>query len=149
MEIDPNNPVVKLCAEGIAAEMAGRVAEAAALYHQAWEARSDDYDACIVAHYLARVQSSAAEVLRWNQAALDHAGAVADPERVKMFYPSLHLNLGKSYEDIGEAAEARRLYELAERGATTLPNGRLTEVVQRGAAEGLRRVSGQSRSATD
>ena len=51
MEIDPNNPVVKLCTEGIAAEMAGRVAEAAALYHQAWEARSDDYDACIVADY--------------------------------------------------------------------------------------------------
>lgn len=149
MEIDPNNPVVKLCAEGIAAEMAGRVAKAAALYQQAWEARSDDYDACIVAHYMARVQSSAAEVLRWNQSALDHAGTVADPERVKAFYPSLHLNLGKSYEDMGDAAESRKYYELAERGAATLPDGRLTEMVRHGAADGLLRVSGQSRSATD
>ncbi len=142
MEIDPNNPVVTLCAEGIAAEMAGRVAEAAALYRQAWEIRSDDYDACIVAHYMARVQSGAPEVLRWNQVALDHADAVADPERVKAFYPSLHLNLGKSYEDMGNAAEARKFYELAERGAANQPDGRLTDMVRRGAAEGLRRVSG-------
>jgi hypothetical protein len=47
MEIDPNNPVVKLCAEGIAEEIAGRAGEAAKLYEQACEIRSDDYEACI------------------------------------------------------------------------------------------------------
>jgi tetratricopeptide (TPR) repeat protein len=138
MEIDPNNPVVKLCAEGIAAEMAGRATEATALYQQAWEIQADDYDVCIVAHYMARVQSGAAEVLRWNQVALHHADALAEPKRVEAFYPSLHLNLGKSYEDMGNAAEARKFYELAERGAATLPDGRLTAMVRRGAAEGLR-----------
>jgi hypothetical protein len=37
MEIDPNNPVVRLCAEGIDAQMAGK-GEAARLYQEAWEA---------------------------------------------------------------------------------------------------------------
>ena len=56
MEIDPTNPVVRLCAESIGAEMAGKVDEAMRLYREAWEARRDDYEACIVAYYLARVQ---------------------------------------------------------------------------------------------
>jgi hypothetical protein len=38
MEIDPNNSVVRLCAEGIAAEMQGRWDEATRLYREAWEA---------------------------------------------------------------------------------------------------------------
>jgi hypothetical protein len=58
LPIDPNNPVVKLCAEGIALEMAGRTSEAAAVYQQAWETRAHDFAACIVAHYVARVQRS-------------------------------------------------------------------------------------------
>ncbi len=78
MEIDPNNPVVRLCAAGISAEMAGRLDEAAGLYQQAWDARADDYDACIVAHYLARVQRTPSEALRWNQESLRHAEAVND-----------------------------------------------------------------------
>jgi tetratricopeptide (TPR) repeat protein len=140
MEIDPNNPVVKLCAEGIAIEMTGRTTEAMNLYRRAWEVRSDDYDACIAAHFLARLQITAAEALRWNGEALRHANA-ADPDRVKSFYPSLHLNLGKSYEDTGDLSEARKFYELAAQGAANLPDGRLTEMVRYGAAEGLRRVS--------
>src|ERR1700747_1626744 len=66
MEIDPNNPVVRLCAGGGAAEMKGRVDEATRLYREAWEAweaRQDDYEACIVSHYLARVQRTPNEVL--------------------------------------------------------------------------------------
>lgn len=140
MEIDPNNPVVKLCAEGIAAEMAGRIAEAAALYQQAWQARTDDYEACIVAHYVARVQTTPQESLRWNQEALRHADA-ADRDKVQAFYPSLYLNVGKAHENLGGSAEAKKFYELAAEGAANLPEGKLTDMVRRGAAEGLRRVS--------
>jgi len=82
------------------------------LYQQAWEARTDDYDACIAAHYVARFQDSAEESLRWNQVALEHANAVNN-ERVKDFYPSLYLSLGSSYELTGDQTEAQRYYEFA------------------------------------
>jgi hypothetical protein len=80
MEIDPNNPVVRLCAAGVAAEMQGRLDEATRLYREAWEARQDDYEACIVSHYLARVQRMPNEVLAWNQESLRYADAVKTRE---------------------------------------------------------------------
>src|ERR1700738_898311 len=101
MEIDPNNPGVRLCAEGIRAEMAGKRDEATRLYQEAWEARKDDDEACIVAHYLARVQQTPNDVLNWNHKSLGYADAVND-ERVAAFYASLYLNLGKAYEDLGK-----------------------------------------------
>jgi len=110
--MDINNPVIQLCMEGTRAEFEHRLEDARLLYQQAWEARTDDYDACIAAHYVARFQDSAEESLRWNQLALKHANAVND-ERVKDFYPSLYLSLGHSYELVGNPGEAQRYYELA------------------------------------
>lgn len=72
----------------------------------------DDYDACIAAHYVARFQETPEETLRWNQAALKHADAVKD-ERVKDFYPSLYVNLGRSYEVLGDQVNAQSYYQLA------------------------------------
>jgi hypothetical protein len=43
---------------------------------------------------------------------LEHANVVND-ERVKEFYPSLYLNLGRSYELVGDQNEAQRYYNLA------------------------------------
>ena len=110
--MDINNPVIQLCMEGTRAEFEHRIENARMLYEQAWAACKDDYDACIAAHYVARVQASAEEALQWNQLALDHANAVND-ERVRDFYPSLYLNLGRSYELTGDQVEAQRYYALA------------------------------------
>lgn len=140
METDPNNPVVRLCAEGISSEMAGKADEATRLYQEAWEARTDDYEACIAAHYLARVQRTPNEVLNWNRESLRYADAVND-ERVEGFYPSLYLNMGKAYEDLGKHEEARKFYGLAEGKAITLPEGKYGDVVRHGVAEGLKRVA--------
>ncbi len=78
--IDPDNPVVRLCAEGIAAEGQGQHVEAAALYTKAWAIHTDDYEACIAAHYLAREQETLQESLAWNQRAIDHALAVPEEQ---------------------------------------------------------------------
>lgn len=43
--MDPNNPVVKLCAAGMEAAGEGRLADAAALFMQAWDTAQDDYEA--------------------------------------------------------------------------------------------------------
>ena len=106
------NPVIKLCIAGTQAEFQGQIQAAAALYMQAWQAATDDYEACIAAHYVARFQQDAAETLRWNQTALLHADAV-DDERVKDFYPSLYLNLGRSHTLLGDLVEAQKYYALA------------------------------------
>lgn len=110
--MDLSNPVFQLCMDGTRAEFAHRLDDARDLYQQAWDARVDDYDACIAAHYVARFQDSVEESLRWNQLALKHADAVKD-DRVKDFYPSLYLNLGRSYELVGNQSEAQRYYDLA------------------------------------
>jgi tetratricopeptide (TPR) repeat protein len=116
--MDLNNPVIRLCIEGTQAEFRGRKDEACKRYRQAWEAVTDDYEACIAAHYMARCQDSPKEILRWNQQALKRADAVKD-ERIKHFYPSLYLNMGRSYELLGDQAEAKKYFDIAaELGAS-------------------------------
>jgi tetratricopeptide (TPR) repeat protein len=110
--MDLNNPVIKLCIEGTQAEFRGQLDEARRLYQQAWDAARDDYEACIAAHYVARFQVTPEEMLRWNQIALDRAEATED-DRGRDFYPSLYLNLGHSYEVLGNLVEAQRYYDLA------------------------------------
>lgn len=112
MNMDLDNPVVKLCIEGTQAEFAGRLDEARNLYMQAWNICRDDYDACIAAHYVARFQETPEQRLRWNQEALDRAKAAGD-DRVREFLPSLYLNMGCSYEALGDQVEALRYYDLA------------------------------------
>jgi tetratricopeptide (TPR) repeat protein len=110
--MDTNNPVIKFCVEGTQAEFRGQIGEARALYQQAWAAAQDDFDACVAAHYMARHQDDPEESLHWNQVALDRAKAVAD-SRVQEFYPSLYLNMGQSFELLGDLDEAKRYYDLA------------------------------------
>jgi tetratricopeptide (TPR) repeat protein len=110
--MDVNNPIIKLCIAGTQAEFEGRFETAYELYRQAWEAFTDDYEACIAAHYVARCQESPEESLRWNRVALERAEAVNDGS-VRDFYPSLYLNLGRSYELLGYQDEAVEYYALA------------------------------------
>jgi tetratricopeptide (TPR) repeat protein len=138
--MDPNTPVVKLCAEGMQAEAQGKNEAARRLFTQAWEASQDDYEACVAAHYLARQQTTPQDVLRWNREALQRAEA-ADDERVQTFYPSLYLNMGYSYEVLGDRAEALRYYKLAEARVAGLPEGSYGDVVRDGIARGLQRAN--------
>lgn len=139
--MDPNNPVIKLCSQGMQAEAEGRPHDARNLFMQAWEASTDDYDACVAAHFVARHQPTPEEMLRWNQEALKRADAVAD-DRVREFYPSLYLNMGYAYETLDNQEEAKRYYALAAEKADELPDGRYGEIVRSGIAEGHRRTGG-------
>ena len=141
--MDPDNPIVRLCVKGMEAEGAGRHDDARALFIQAWDAHTDDWEACIAAHYLARHQPTPEDTLRWNQEALDRAAAVADV-RVHGFYPSLYLNLGHSHEQLGNLAEARRFYDLAAAEAKRLPEDRYGTTVRQGVKNGQGRVGAPS-----
>ncbi|MGW8250339.1 MAG: hypothetical protein ACWGO1_06830 [Anaerolineales bacterium] len=137
--MDADNPVVKLCVAGMQAEAAGKLEQAAALFQQAWQACTNDYEACIAAHYLARHQSTPADTLRWNQEALDRA-RLCDDEQVQDFLPSLYLNIGYSYELLSIREQALRFYELAAEAADSLGDGRYAETVRDGTARGIQRA---------
>jgi hypothetical protein len=117
--LDPDNPVVRLCVAGIAAEGAGRGEEAAALYRTAWQLASDNLERSAAAHYLARADGTAVGRLRWNRAALEHALAAGDSAAT--FLPSLYLNLGHSLEEDGDLAAAQAAYRAAELALTRDP----------------------------
>jgi tetratricopeptide (TPR) repeat protein len=112
--MDTTDPVIRLCIQGVQAEFEHKMDLARSLYLQAWDLSQDDYQACIAAHYVARFQETPGETLHWNQEALRRAERVGD-ERVQEFYPSLYLNLGYSYEVLGNQAEAQKYYDLAAR----------------------------------
>jgi hypothetical protein len=131
--LDSANPVVRLCADGMAGDPTA--------FMRAWEARVDDFDACVAAHYLARVQPDPQSTFEWNARAIEHARLV-EPGLVHGFMPSLHLNLGRSYEDIGDAARAADEYRRAESCLDTLEDDGYGALVRRGVAAGLERTAG-------
>ncbi|WP_327267874.1 Get4 family protein [Streptomyces sp. NBC_01218] len=135
--MDPDNPVVSLCAQGMRAEAEGRPADAVGLFQQAWEAAGDDYEACVAAHYLARHQPTPRLTLHWNQEGLRRAELVGD-ERVAAFRPSLHLNLAKAYAEVGEPERAREHFVLAAARLEAVPPGPYAEWIRIVIAEGLR-----------
>jgi tetratricopeptide (TPR) repeat protein len=137
--MDIDNPVVKLCMEGMEAEAKGRFEAARELFEQAWSICQDDYDACMAAHFLARQQDSPQATFAWNLEALNRADAVGD-ERVQSFYSSLYLNLGYSYETLGALAEARRYYQMATDRLDDVPDGPYKEMMRNGIARGSKRT---------
>jgi tetratricopeptide (TPR) repeat protein len=110
MEID--NPVIQLCIAGTQAEFQHKIDEAKVFYEQAWQIQSNDYEACMAAHYMARLQKDPKIEFDWNQKALKYAGLCADG-RVTPFLPSLFLNMGKSYEKLGDLSTAQHYYDKA------------------------------------
>jgi hypothetical protein len=138
--MDPANPVVKLCAQGMEEESRGNLQEAARLFANAWHQSSNDFERCIAAHYVARHQSTAQLSLHWNQEALDCASRIND-ERVAEFFASLYLNLGKSHEDLANQDAARQLYERAAEKLGSVPAGPYRDIVQDAINRGFRRVS--------
>ena len=112
--IDGDSVVARLCAAGMAID--GDAVAAGALFRQAWDARRDDYEASIAAHFLARHQPSLDDSLHWNRVAVEHAEAVTD-ERAKPLLASLYLNLAGSYLALGDSARATIA---AEQGVTAL-----------------------------
>ena len=137
--MDPDNPIVRLCVQGMEYESSDRVSEASRLFMSAWMQSTDDFERCIAAHYVARHQNPE-EALIWNQKSLDCARTVGD-ERVSGFFPSLYLNMGKAYENLGNRDDARRFYVMALEVLSALSDdqyGRMTRTAVERALERIR-----------
>ncbi|HVW95376.1 MAG TPA: hypothetical protein VHA56_05380 [Mucilaginibacter sp.] len=139
MQFNPENKVVKLCAEGMQTEAEGKLEIAHSLFQKAWDIAENDFEAFTAAHYLARNQKNPKDNLKWNLEALRRAEKVGD-ESMKTHYPSLYLNVGKSYEQLGNLPEANRYYQLAGDYCEFLPEGKYADMIRTGVAEALRRT---------
>jgi hypothetical protein len=121
--------VARLCAAGMAVD--GDPAAAHALFLQAWDARQDDFDACIAAHFLARHQPTTADTLHWNRLAVHYAEAVPG-SRAHPLLASLYLNLADSYFTVGDLAEAATVAARGVAALDFLPLDGYREFVARG-----------------
>lgn len=139
MHFDTENPIVRLCAEGMSAEGEGASERAADLFMQAWNESSTDFEKSIAAHYVARHQENLTSQLHWNETALQHALKSNDAGRNGML-PSLYLNVGKDHEDLNNVAAARKHYESAEQYVRDLPADGYGELIARGIRNALERL---------
>ncbi|MFL5409461.1 MAG: hypothetical protein ACJ79O_26880 [Myxococcales bacterium] len=127
--MDPNNPVIRLCAAGM--ERDGVPEEALPLFEQAWRERQDDYDAAVAAHYIARHQPTPSDTLHWNTLAATHAERVTDGRATELF-PSLYLNLAASLVSLGRFDDARVTIARAAEHVAALPADGYREFLVRG-----------------
>lgn len=139
MIFDPNNPVVKLCAQGMQTEAEGNTEAANKLFAQAWDACTNNFERFTAAHYLARNQPTPQLNLHWNLEALRYA-RLHDNTETEGHFPSLYLNIGKAYENLGQPAEAANYYQQAHQCSTSLPAGNYGNMLRQGIAQALKRV---------
>lgn len=102
-----------------AGDRAGAVGALRACLEQV-RATGDNFLACYVLHDLGHAEESAADQLRWHREALAAAEAV-DDDRVERFYPSLHLNIAKTYLGCGQSDLARTHIDAADSVVHVLP----------------------------
>jgi tetratricopeptide (TPR) repeat protein len=139
MHLEPDNKIVKLCAQGMDLEGEGKNEEASKVFLQAWEQASDDKEKFTAAHYVARHQQSVADKLAWDEIAMNLALAIKD-DSVKGAYPSLYLNIAKGYEDLNEFEKATKNYEMALTYINFLYEDGYGKMIKGGVENGLERI---------
>lgn len=112
MEFSPNNSVVKLCLQGMKMEDEGKPEAASKIFLRAWNEATDDFEKFTAAYYVARHQKNTADKLKWLETVLEFGLKVND-DSVKSAFPSLYQNIAECYEDLGDAENAKKNYELA------------------------------------
>ena len=140
MQIDPNNPIVKLCAQGMELEGQGKTEEASDLFLKAWNESTSDFEKFTAAHYVARHQTSVSDKLKWDQVALHFAEQIDDIS-VKAAFPSLLLNIGKAHEDLGDFLHAKKYYEKALGLSHALPANGYGDMIKAGIQNGIKRLA--------
>ena len=139
MQFDQNNPVIKLCSEGMEMEGKAKPEEAKRLFELAWSKSKTDFDKFTSAHYVARQQKTIEDKLKWDEIALEHALKLND-ENIKGSLPSLYLNIGKGYEDLKKKGKAIENYNLALKYSDALPNNDYGDMIRNGIRNGIARL---------
>jgi rifampin ADP-ribosylating transferase len=118
MEFSPNNPIVKLCIQGMISEEKGNAEEAGKLFLQAWTDASNDFEKFLAANAIAKHKKNTEEKLQWFKTSLQFALTINDVT-VASAFGSLYENIAKCYEELGNLWEAEKNYALAHSLAGT------------------------------
>lgn len=137
MHFDPNNRVIKLCTQGMDVE--GNPEEAGKLFMQAWNEATNDFERFIACHYVARLQKSVEDKLKWDETALNLALKIND-DTVSGAYPSLYLNIAKCHEDLGDIENAGKNYQLALSFTNRLSDDGYGNMIKGGILNGIERL---------
>lgn len=113
MDFNPNNPIVKLCLQGMDAEAKGNIDDASHIFSKAWQEATSDLEKFLAAYYVARCQKNTADKLVWTETALQFAIQTND-EGVKAAFPTLYTSIAKCYEALNDPINAKKNYERAE-----------------------------------
>lgn len=106
MEFNPNNAIVRLCLQGMGMEGAGQHEAATALFLQAWNDSTYDFEKFISAHFVARHQKNVTDRLHWFETALELALKI-DDDSVRSAYPFLYASIARCYETLGDMDRAK------------------------------------------
>src|ERR1043165_8631954 len=112
MEFNPNNNVIKHCLLGMNLEEQGKPEDASKLFLQAWNEATNDFERFIAAHYVARHQKNIPDKLKWLETDLQLALKINN-NSVKAAFTPLYQSIAKCYEDLNDADNAKKNYELA------------------------------------
>lgn len=112
MEFSPNNPIIRLCIQGMALEEKNQPGEAARIFLQAWEEATNDFEKYLAAYYVARHQPHATGKLKWLETSLNLALSI-DDESVKSALATLYTHMAKCYEDLKMPEQSEKNEELA------------------------------------
>jgi tetratricopeptide (TPR) repeat protein len=140
MHFDPNNNVIKLCAQGMEMEARGLTEEARRLFLQAWNEAANDFEKFTAAHYVARHQKSIDDKLKWDETALGFALKINDGS-MQVSYPSLYLNVAKCYEDLKDINNAQKNYQAALSYVSHLPDNGYGHMIKLGIKNGIERLA--------
>jgi len=121
MEFNPHNPVIQRCMQGMDQAEKGRAEAAAALFLQAWNEATNDFEKFIAAHFVARQQQDARDQLQWLHTALQH-GLSVNSDAVKSALPSLYSNMAQCYATLGDADNESKYRALAASAGEQLPD---------------------------
>lgn len=140
MQFDPNNKIVQLCAQGMSFEGEGKTEKAYQLFQQTWNEASNDFEKFTSAHYVAWHQKTVIDKLKWDETAL-HLALKIEDETMKAHYPSLYLNMAKSYEDLKDFDNAFKNYQSALSFTNALPDDGYGKMIRSGIINGIERTT--------
>lgn len=112
MEFDPRNNLVKLCLQGMGMEENGKPEDARRIFLQAWHEATNEFEKFFAAYYVARHQEDVRDKLKWLETALQLALKINN-DSVNGALPLLYSNISKCYEELRDAANAKKNHELA------------------------------------
>ena len=122
MEFSPNNPIVKLCLQGMFLEEESKPEDASKVFLQAWNEATNDFEKFIASHFVTRHQKSVSDKLKWVKVSLQLALKIND-DYINGVLPSIYSNIATCYEESGDIENAKKNYELANTFKDKLPQG--------------------------